>query len=137
MKLSGKQIGILIFGLITAFAHLAAAFDKQLFPDGPDPLFILNGLGYLGLLGAYFLPISFFQERHDLVRRGFILFAFITIVAWLVIWVGFSVIRDGIPFFSRDSIYGVPAKISELLLIWLLYTDKPKSVMQGTPRMPL
>jgi hypothetical protein len=137
MKLTGKQIGILVFGLITAFAHLAAAFDKQLFPDGPDPLFILNGLGYLGLLGAYFLPISFFQQRHDLVRRGFILFAFITIVAWLVIWVGFSVIRDGIPFFSRDSIYGVPAKISELLLIWLLYTDKPKSVMQGTPRMPL
>jgi hypothetical protein len=137
MKLTGKQIGILVFGLITAFAHLAAAFDKQLFPEGPDPLFILNGLGYLGLLGAYFLPISFFQQRHDLVRRGFILFAFITIVAWLVIWVGFSVIRDGIPFFSRDSIYGVPAKISELLLIWLLYTDKPKSVMQGTTRMPL
>jgi hypothetical protein len=137
MKLTGKQIGILVFGLITAFAHLAAAFDIQLFPEGPDPLFILNGLGYLGLLGAYFLPISFFQQRHELVRRGFILFAFITIVAWLVIWVGFSVIRDGIPFFSRDSIYGVPAKISELLLIWLLYTDKPKSVMQGTPRMPL
>jgi hypothetical protein len=137
MKLTGKQIGILVLGLITAFAHLAAAFDKQLFPEGPDPLFTLNGLGYLGLLGAYFLPISFFQQRHELVRRGFILFAFITIVAWLVIWVGFSVIRDGIPFFSRDSIYGVPAKISELLLIWLLYTDKPKSVMQGTPRMPL
>ena len=48
----------------------------------------------------------------------------ITIVARLVIWVGFSVIRDGIPFFSRDSIYGVPAKISEVLLIWLLSTDK-------------
>lgn len=137
MKLTGKQIAIIIFGLITAFAHLAAAFDKQLFQHGPDPLFILNGLGYLGLLGAYFLPISFFQQRHELVRKGFIVYAIITIVAWLVIWVGFSVIRDGIPFFSRDSVYGVPAKISELLLIWLLYTDKPTSVMAGTPRMPL
>ncbi len=135
MKLTGKQIGILILGLITAFAHLAAAFDKQLFPDGPDPLFILNGLGYLGLLGAYFLPIPFFQQRHEWVRRGFILFALITIVAWLVIWVGFSVIRDGIPFFSRDSIYGVPAKIAELLLIWLLSTDKPETVLQGSRRM--
>ncbi len=135
MKLSGKQIGILILGLITAFAHLAAAFDKQLFPDGPDPLFILNGLGYLGLLGAYFLPIPFFQQKHEWVRRGFILYAIITIVAWLVIWVGFSVIRDGIPFFSRDSIYGVPAKIAELLLIWLLYTDKTETVLQGTRRM--
>jgi len=137
MKLTGKQIGIIVLGLITAFAHLAAAFDKQLFPEGPDPLFILNGLGYLGLLGAYFLPIPFFQQRHDLVRKGFILYAIVTIVAWLVIWVGFSVIRDGIPFFSRDSVYGVPAKISELLLIWLLFTDKPKSVMQDTNRMPL
>jgi hypothetical protein len=137
MKLTGKQIGIIILGLITALAHLAAAFDKQLFPEGPDPLFLLNGLGYLGLLGAYFLPISFFQQRHEWVRRGFIVYAIITIVAWLVIWVGFSVIRDGIPFFSRDSIYGVPAKIAELLLIWLLYTDKPEHAIQGTPRMQL
>ncbi len=135
MKLNGKQIGIIILALITAFAHLAAAFDKQLFPDGPDPLFILNGLGYLGLLGAYFLPIPFFQQKHEWVRRGFILYAIITIVAWIVIWVGFSVIRDGIPFFSRDSIYGVPAKIAELLLIWLLSTDKPETVLQGTRRM--
>ena len=72
MKLTGKQIGIIVFGLITALAHLAAAFDKELFPEGPDPLFILNGLGYLGLLGAYFLPISFFQQRHDTrsIRRA-------------------------------------------------------------------
>ena len=132
MKLTGKHIWIIILGLITALAHLAAAFDKQLFPEGPDPLFLLNGLGYLGLLGAYFLPISFFQQRHEWVRRGFILYAIITIVAWLVIWVGFSVIRDGIPFFSRDSIYGVPAKIAELLLVWLLATDKHEPAMQGT-----
>jgi hypothetical protein len=137
MKLTGKQIGIIVLALITAFAHLAAAFDKQLFPEGPDPLFILNGLGYLALLGAYFLPIPFFQQRHEWVRRGFILYAIITIVAWIVIWIGFSVIRDGIPFFSRDSIYGVPAKIAELLLIWLLYTDRPVKALQSTPRMPL
>ncbi|MGE5465113.1 MAG: hypothetical protein ACM3PS_17240 [Syntrophothermus sp.] len=135
MKLTGKQIGILVLALFTALLHLAAAFDKQLFPEGPDPLFILNGLGYLGLLGAYFLPIPFFQQKHELVRRGFILYAIITIVAWVVIWVGFSVIRDGIPFFSHDSIYGVPAKIAELLLIWLLSTDRQQRVMQGTPRM--
>jgi|GEM_PF-325566 len=127
MKLTGKQIGIIIFTLITAFMHLAAAFDKQLFPDGPDPLFILNGLGYLGLLGAYFLPIPFFQQRHELVRRGYILFAIITIAAWVFIWVIQYVIIQGVPFFSHDSLYGVPAKISELILIWLLWTDKPNS----------
>jgi len=125
MKLTGAKLGILIAGLITAGLHLAAAFDHQLFPDGPDPLFILNGLGYLGLLGVYFLPIPFFQERHRLVWFGMVGFAIVTIIAWLVIWVGFSVIRDGIPFFSHDSIYGVPAKLAELFLLAMLWSDKP------------
>jgi len=124
MQLTKNQLGLLAVGLITAFLHLAAAFDRQLFPDGPDPLFILNGLGYLGLLGAYFLPLPFFQQRHALVWKGLFGFAIVTILAWLVIWVGFSVIRDGMPFFSRDSIYGVPAKIAELLLLFFLRADR-------------
>ena len=61
MKLTGKQYGIVLLVVITAILHLAAAFDKVLFPESPDPLFILNGLGYFGLLGAYFLPIQFFS----------------------------------------------------------------------------
>lgn len=125
MKLTGAKLGILIAGLLTAVLHLAAAFDRQLFPDGPDPIFILNGLGYLGLLGAYFLPIPFFQQKHKLVWYGLVGYAILTIIAWLVIWVGFSVIRDGIPFFSHDSIYGVPAKFAELFLLAMLWSDKP------------
>jgi hypothetical protein len=124
MKFTSRQYGIIVLTLITAFLHLAAALDKQLFPDGPDPLFILNGLGYLGILGAYFLPIAFFQQKHALVRQGFMAYAVLTIVAWLVIWVGFSVIRDGMPFFSHDSIYGVPAKIVEVILLFQLRADK-------------
>ena len=124
-KLTGIRIGIIIAVLITAALHFGTAFDKILFPDGPDPLFILNGLGYLGLLGAYFLPIPFFQQRHKLVWWGLVIFAIVTIIAWLVIWVGFYVIRDGVPFFSHDSIYGVPAKIDELILLYLLWKDKP------------
>jgi hypothetical protein len=124
MKIVGKQYGIIITVLITAGLHLVAAFDKVLFPHGPDPLFLLNGLGYLGLLGAYFLPIRFFQERHKIVWWILFLYTIVTIVAWLVIWVGFYVIRDGVPFFSHDSIYGVPSKITELILLWLLWTDK-------------
>jgi hypothetical protein len=124
MKLSSNQYGILIATLATAVLHAAAAFDKILFPESPDPLFLLNSLGYLGLLGAYFLPIPFFQQRHNLVRQALMVFAVVTIVAWLVIWVGFYVIRDGVPFFSHDSIYGVPAKIAELALLYFLRADK-------------
>jgi hypothetical protein len=131
MKLTGKHYAIIILTLITAFLHIAAALDKQLFPGGPDPLFLLNGLGYLGLLAAFFLPIPFLQQRHELVRWAYIGYAIVTILAWLLIWVGFSVIRDGIPFFSHDSIYGVPAKITELILIGVLLADRPKLVMQS------
>jgi hypothetical protein len=126
MQIKTNQYPIIILILATAILHLAAAFDRVLFPDGvPDPLFLLNGLGYLGLLGAYFLPIPFFQQNHKLVRQVLIGYVILTIVAWLVIWVGINVIGNGVPFFSRDSIYGVPAKIIEVILLSLLRREKP------------
>jgi hypothetical protein len=124
MKLNNVRYGIIVATLVTAVAHLLAAFDKILFPDHVDPLFLLNGLGFLGLLGAYFLPISFFQQRHELVRKGLIAFAILTIAAWVFIWVIQYVIINGTPFFSHDSIYGIPAKIAEVILILLLRADK-------------
>jgi hypothetical protein len=125
MKLSTRQYGIILLGLFTAFLHLAAAFDRALFPDSPDPLFILNGLGFIGLLGAYFLPVRFFQERHKLIWQALFGYVILTIAAWLVIWVGLNVIKDGVAFFSHDSLYGVPAKIAEVGLLGLLRSDKP------------
>ncbi|MFZ5857713.1 MAG: DUF7475 family protein [Chloroflexota bacterium] len=124
MKLNNVRYGIIIATLVTAVAHLLAAFDKILFPDHIDPLFLLNGLGYLGLLGAYFLPIPFFQQRHNLVRNALIIFSGITIAAWVFIWVIQYVIINGTPFFSHDSLYGVPAKIAEVILILLLRADR-------------
>jgi hypothetical protein len=126
MNLKTNHYVIIILVLVTAILHLAAAFDTILFPTGvPDPLFTLNGLGYLGLLGAYFLPIPFFQQRHKLVWQVLFGYVILTILAWLIIWVGLNVISQGVPFFSRDSIYGVPAKIIEVVLLFLLWKDKP------------
>jgi hypothetical protein len=125
MKLTGKHYGIILLTVTTALLHFAAAFDKVLFPESPDPLFILNGLGYLGLLGAYFLPISIFQDRHKLVWRVFFGYVILTIVAWFYIWVIQYVIIGGEPFFGHDSLYGVPAKLVELALLGLLWSDKP------------
>ena len=124
MKLTSRHYSIIVLGLVTAVLHLAAAFDKQLFAHGPDPLFILNGLGYLGLLGAYFLPIAFFQQKHNLVRQGFIIYAIITFLAWVWIWVIQYVIIGGENFFGHDSVYGIPAKLAELALIFFLRADK-------------
>jgi len=124
MKFTTKQYGIIGMTLITAVLHLLAAVDKQLFPDGADPLFILNGLGYLGLLGAYFLPISFFQNKHGMVRWAFIGYAILTIAVWIFIWVIQYVIIGGENFFAHDSLYGIPAKTAEVVLIFCLRADK-------------
>lgn len=125
MNLRPKHYAIILLVLTTAVLHLAAAVDKTLFPEGPDPLFLLNGLGYLGLLGAYFLPLPLFQQRHKLVWTALFWYTIVTIVAWVVIWVGLNVIAQGVPFFSHDSVYGVPAKITELILLAVLRSEKP------------
>jgi hypothetical protein len=125
MQLKARDYIIIVLVLLTAGLHFGAALDRVLFPDGPDPLFTLNGLGYLGLLGAFFLPIGFLQRAHKIVWWGLFVYICVTIVAWLVIWVGMNVIASGVPFFSRDSIYGVPSKIAEIILLFLLWRDKP------------
>ena len=48
-----------------------------------------------------------------------------TILAWVVIWVGMNVLMGGKPFFGPDSVYGVPAKIAEVILLFLLWREKP------------
>ena len=123
--LETRHYAIIVLVIATALLHLGAAFDRQLFPGGPDPLFTLNGLGYLGLLAAYFLPIPFFQQRHRLVWWALFIYVCVTIVAWLVIWVGLNVIAQHVPFFSRDTLYGGPAKLIEIVLLFLLRRDKP------------
>lgn len=66
---------IIILTLITAGIHLSLLF--------PDTLFILNGLGYLGLLAAYTLPVPFAKDNRRLVRLVFMAFTAITILAWV------------------------------------------------------
>ncbi len=124
MKLNPVRYAIIVLVLFTAAMHFGAAFDRQLFPDGPDPLFTLNGLGYLGLLGAYFLPIHLFQTNHRIVWWALFIYIIITIVAWLIIWVGLNVLLGNQPFFAHDSLYGVPAKIAEVILLVLLRRDR-------------
>lgn len=100
-RLTPTRVGILLLGLATAIIHLQLAF--------PDFLFILNGLGYLGLMGAYFLPVPTFQERHNLIRWAFIAFTAVTIIAWVFIG-------------ARTSL-GFVNKAIEVLLVILLFSD--------------
>ena len=124
MKPNTRRYLIIALALTTAALHFGAALDRRIFPDGPDPLFTLNGLGYLGLLLAYYLPLDFLRSSRGLIRRVFVIYALVTIAAWAIIYVGLFVIRDGHAFFSVDAIYGIPAKIVELALVYCLRQDK-------------
>lgn len=115
MKMTGKQNGIVLFGLATAVLHLS------LFPRmGPDPI-ALNGLGYLALLGAYFLPVPFFQQKHKLVWWALTGYTALTFVLWIVM---------GDKTFALDfsnAAIGYYAKAAEVVLLFFLWSDKPKS----------
>ena len=115
MKMTGKQYGIVLGGVATALLHLS------LFPRmGPDPI-ALNGLGYLALLGAYFLPIPLFQKNHKLVWWGFLGYTALTFVLWIIM---------GDKTFALDfsnAAIGYYAKVAELVLLISLWSDKPKS----------
>ena len=106
-RLSAVQIGIILAALATALIHVSLLF--------PDPLFILNGLGYLALLAAYFLPIDIAKNYHKLVRWAFIAFTFVTIFAWVAI---------GDKSWPAGSL-GYLTKLIEVVLIVMLLVDRP------------
>jgi len=111
MNLNGKQIGIIFAALATGILHIT------LFPD---IVFTLNGLGYIGLLGAFLLPIPFFQQKRTMVWWAFAGYTALTIVLWLIM-------GDKNFVAGTSSATGYYAKAAELVLIVLLWTEKPKS----------
>ena len=104
-----KHYGIILFTLATAVLHLKLI---------PDIGFTLNGLGYLGLLGAYFLPIAFFQSRHKLVWWVLFGYTLLTIILWVIMG---EMQFDASP----GAMIGYYAKAAEVALLILLWIDKP------------
>ena len=114
MNLTGKHYGIILSTLATALLHLSL-FSQM----GFDPI-VLNGLGYLALLGAYFLPIPFFQQRHNLVWWALLGYTLLTFVLWILLGD-----KNFVP--GTSSAIGYYAKAAELVLIAFLLSDRPKS----------
>jgi len=114
MNLAPRHYGIIISTLATAYLHLS------LYPIlGLDPIF-LNGFGYLALLGAYFLAIPFFQQRHKLVWWGMVGYTALTFVLWLIL-------GEKNFYASASSAIGYYAKVAEVFLLGFLWADRPKS----------
>ena len=80
MKHSTLHVVIIITALITAIIHLVvlSVLLGQL-----SPLFMLNGLGFLLLLGAWNFTPGFLSEHRTALNAVFILYTLVTIGAWL------------------------------------------------------
>ncbi len=74
---TGLMIFIILLTGATALIHLQLNF--------PDPVFILNGLGYLALLAALYLPVPRLAEHRDIVRLILIGYAAFTLFLWVAI----------------------------------------------------
>ena len=70
------RVGIILLTLATAIIHLQLAF--------PDPAFILNGLGYLTLLAALYLPVARVAPHRDVVRWVLVGYTALTIFLWIL-----------------------------------------------------
>lgn len=112
VKLTFKHYGIILCNLITAYLHLSLY---------PDFSFTLNGVGYIGLLGAYFLPISVLQDReiHGILWWGLVIYTVVTIILW-------AIIGDMHFVAGTSSATGYYAKTAEVFLLAFLWADKPK-----------
>lgn len=107
VKIGGLQIGIIVLTLATAVIH---AIVLNIMLPGISIPFTLNGIGYVGLLALYFLPIAVARDNRDLVRWAFIGFTAVTILLWVAI--------------GQRSFIGYLDKAIEVLLLVLLWMDR-------------
>ena len=106
MSRSSLRIVILLSALFTGLVHLVL-LSIQL--GSPSPIFILNGLGYLVLLGLFWFNPSFVAGRRTLFHYAFMAYAAVTILLW-------------IPAGQRD-LTAYLTKASEVVLIVALWAN--------------
>ncbi len=107
MNRSTLRLIIALLTVITAVIHLVLGIRD--FSDMLGKLFVLNAIGYLALLAAFWLDIP--KGRAGLVRMLLMAFAAVTLIAYFVF--------NG--SHSFQSVPGMVTKLDELLLIVALY----------------
>lgn len=95
--------------VVTAGIHLYLSFQ---FPQGPDPIFLLNGLGYLTLLALLYIPHYRLLAARKRIRWVLIAYTALTVVLWV--------------FLARRTSLGYLDKAVEILLIILLWLENSR-----------
>jgi len=111
------RILVLVFALATALVHLWL-FYGGLSRGRPNYPFLVNGVGYLILIGAFWLT----QGSTDFVRRlvHYLLMAFTagSIVAWVIV--------NGGRFFLALSIFDKAIEVLLIVALWLHLRHTPQ-----------
>jgi hypothetical protein len=104
---------ILLLTLITAGIHF------YFFTTDPKggmlfTMFLLNGLGYVGLLGLMYLPLGLPSSLTKLVCTVFIGYTILTITLYIIIG-------------TTSGIWSAPlapiSKVAEAILVWQLWAE--------------
>lgn len=102
-----QQYIIIALTVATALIHFVLAFDIT---------FILNGLGYLGLLGMLYLPLAVLNPYRGYVRWALMAYAALTIVLWAVInW----------PTFGTLGYITKAIELALIVMLWLESRNQP------------
>jgi len=72
------------------------------------------------MLLAYFLPIPFFQRRHDTVFWAMFGYIWLTLLLWVIF-------GDKTFQFETTAAIGYYAKVAELFLVAFLWADRPET----------
>jgi hypothetical protein len=99
------QIGIILLTLVTAVIHLALGIPNSFM------MFILNGIGYIVLVVALYLPQL--QQYQGIIRWALIAFTAVTVLGWV--------------FIGMRSTIAYIDKLAEVLLIVLLFIEMRSS----------
>lgn len=110
-KIGVIQVLLIVAALVTGFIHLGLGSDFLANPG--DIMFLLNGIGFIGLTGLFVLPIARVRPYHETVRWVLVGYALLTIVLWVFI--------NG-----KLDVVGIVAKLSELLIIVVLLIDRAR-----------
>ncbi len=110
-KLGGIQILLIAAALITGVIHLGLGSD--FLANIGDIMFLLNGIGFIGLAALYLLPLAFLKPYHEIVRWVFAGYSALTVILWVVM--------NG-----HLEPAGIAAKLAEIAIIAVMLIDRPK-----------
>jgi hypothetical protein len=77
MKLTPLQFGVILLTFATAIIHLALGIPNMMV------MFILNGIGYIVLVIALYLPAL--KKQQSWIRWALIAFTAVTILGWVFV----------------------------------------------------